>query len=259
MRVDCDHIDKRFEARNGPILALADLSFSTQEQEFLCILGPSGCGKTTLLRIIAGVLEPSSGSVSFRGSRQQKGPGTALVFQEYGVFPWMNVIDNVCFGLEMRGVDKKARYRTATPLIERIGLGGFVKSYPHQLSSGMKQRVGLARALVSGADILLMDEPFAALDAQMRLILQELLLDIKKEYRKSVIFVTHDVEEAITLADRIILLTRRPGQVRDEIELPFAQPREINGANAAKLLDMRTRIWGQIREEVERSVESTSL
>ena len=255
MRVDCSHISKVFQTRNGSVLALDDLSLSTEEQELLCVLGPSGCGKTTLLRIIAGVLEPSSGSASYKGSKVQDGPSTALVFQEYGVFPWMNVIDNVCFGLEMRGIGKKVRYRMAMPLVERIGLAAFIKSYPHQLSSGMKQRVGLARALVGGADILLMDEPFAALDAQMRLIMQELLLDMKKEFRKSIIYVTHDVEEAITLADRIILMTCRPGQIKDEMQVSLAQPRDFNGENAGLFMGMKARIWGQIREEVERSVE----
>jgi len=258
MRIECSHISKTFQTRNGSILALDNLSFSSEEQEFLCVLGPSGCGKTTLLRIIAGVVEPTSGSASCQGSRLQDGPSTALVFQEYGVFPWMNVINNVCFGLEMKGVKRGERYRMAMPLIERIGLAGFVKNYPHQLSSGMKQRVGLARAFVSGAEILLMDEPFAALDAQMRLIMQELLLDMKKESGKSVIYVTHDVEEALALADRIILMTRRPGRVKDEIRVPFARPRELNGEKAGTFMSMRTRIWGQIREEVERSVELPS-
>jgi len=258
MRVNCHQISKLFTTRNGQILALENISLHTGEQEFLCILGPSGCGKTTLLRIIAGILKPTSGKITYEGNKSQDGPLTALVFQEHGVFPWMNVIDNVCFGLETRGVAKKERHRIAMPLIDKIGLTAFIKNYPHELSSGMKQRVGLARALVSGADILLMDEPFAALDAQMRLILQEQLLDIQREYHKTIIYITHDIEEAIMLADRIVLMTARPGHVKNEITVSLARPRNVNGLNAAEFAKMKTEIWGQIREEVERCTKPVS-
>ena len=256
MRVNCHQVSKLFNTRNGDILALENMSLQTEEQEFVCILGPSGCGKTTLLRIIAGLLKPTKGKISYEGNKAQDGPATALVFQEHGVFPWMNVIDNVCFGLETRGIAKRDRCRMAMPLIEKMGLVSFTRNYPHQLSSGMKQRVGLARALVSGADILLMDEPFAALDAQMRLIMQEQLLEIHREYRKSVIYVTHDIEEAIMLADRIILMTARPGQVKNEIKVSLPRPRNVNGQNASEFVKMKTEIWGQIREEVEQGIRT---
>lgn len=256
MRVNCHRVSKQFETRNGAVSALSDISFETAEQEFLCILGPSGCGKTTLLRIIAGLLNPSSGTIKYEGEPSPKGLTTALVFQEHGVFPWMNVIDNICFGLETAGIGKKERHLTAMPLLEKMGLAGFTKSYPHQLSSGMKQRVGLARALVSGADILLMDEPFASVDAQMRLILQEQLLEIFNEYRKSIIYITHDIDEALLLADRIILITARPGQVKDEIEVNFPRPRNLVGQHSAELAKMKTEIWGMIREEVEQMMEN---
>ncbi|MFC1958805.1 ABC transporter ATP-binding protein [Chloroflexota bacterium] len=258
MRVNCHQVSKLFKTRNGVISALKNISFQTEEQEFLCILGPSGCGKTTLLRIIAGVLEPTTGKITYEGTKSQDGPLTALVFQEHGIFPWMNVINNVCFGLEMRGVAKRDRYCVAIPLIEKMGLISFTKNYPHQLSLGMKQRVGLARALVSGADILLMDEPFAALDAQMRLISQEQLLEIHLEYHKPVIYVTHDIDEAMLLADRIILMTARPGQIKDEIKLPFVRPRNVDGKNASAFLKTKMEIWRQIKEEVERGMELTS-
>jgi NitT/TauT family transport system ATP-binding protein len=258
MKVNCHQVSKLFKSRNGDILALENMSFQTEEQEFLCIVGPSGCGKTTLLRIIAGLLRPTNGKISYEGTRAQDGPATALVFQEHGVFPWMNVIDNVCFGLETRGLNKSDRYRAAMPLIEKMGLAAFVKNYPHQLSSGMKQRVGLARALVSGADILLMDEPFAALDAQMRLILQEQLFNIHREYHKSVIYVTHDIEEAILLGDRIIVMTARPGRIKAELKVNLNRPRNVNGQNASEFIKMKTEIWGKIKEEVERGMEPTS-
>jgi NitT/TauT family transport system ATP-binding protein len=228
------------------------MTFQTNEQEFLCILGPSGCGKTTLLRIIAGILQPTEGKITYEGTKERNGPATALVFQEHGVFPWMNVIDNVCFGLETQGISQKNRYRMANPLIEKMGLTGFIRNYPHQLSSGMKQRVGLARAFVSGAEILLMDEPFASLDAQMRLILQEELLNIQREFQKSVIYVTHDIEEAIMLADRIILMTARPGQIKKEIKVNLSRPRNVNGEHASEFIRMKNEIWNQIREEVEK-------
>ena len=258
MRVICRHLSKLFETRSEHIWALKDVGFQVEEKEFLCVLGPSGCGKTTLLRIIAGLLEPSSGKVTLRDSSSFNGPATAMVFQEYGVLPWLNVIDNVCFGLEMRGITKKKRYHIATPFIDKLGLTNFIKSYPHQLSSGMKQRVGLARALVSGAEILLMDEPFAALDAQMRLISQEQLLGICREHGKSVIYVTHDIEEAMLLADRIILMTARPGQVKDIVRIPFTRPREINSDIAIEFAKMKNNIWSQIKEEVLKSIQSTS-
>lgn len=258
MKVICRQVSKLFKSRNGDIQALENMSFQTEEREFLCIVGPSGCGKTTLLRIIAGLLEPTQGKVSYEGTKAQDGTATALVFQEHGVFPWMNVMDNVCFGLETRGISKPDRYRAARPLIEKVGLAAFAGNYPHQLSSGMKQRVGLARALVSGADILLMDEPFAALDAQMRLILQEQLLDIHKEYHKSVIYVTHDIEEAILLGDRIIVMTARPGRIKAEFKVNLNRPRNVNGQNASEFIKMKTEIWGKIKEEVERGMEPTS-
>ena len=234
------------------------MTFQTNEQEFLCVLGPSGCGKTTLLRIIAGILQPTQGEVIYEGAKDNNSPATALVFQEHGVFPWMNVIDNVCFGLETQKISKKDRYRMAMPLIEKMHLAGFIKNYPHQLSSGMKQRVGLARALVSGAEILLMDEPFASLDAQMRVILQDELLNIQREYQKSVIYITHDIEEAIMLADRIILMTARPGQIKQEIKVNLSRPRNVNGEHASEFIKMKNEIWRQIKEEVEKITAPTS-
>ncbi len=258
MRVKCHQVSKLFKTRNGVVSALSNVSFHQEEQEFLCILGPSGCGKTTLLRIIAGLLEPTTGKITCEGARSQYGPATALVFQEHGIFPWMNIINNVCFSLEMRGIAKGDRYRMAMPLIERMGLTSFIKNYPHQLSSGMKQRVGLARALISDADILLMDEPFAALDSQMRLISQEQLLEIRQEYNKPVIYVTHDIDEALLLADRIILMTARPGRIKDEIKVPFARPRKVNGEDANQFVKMKREIWRQIKEEVENGIEPTS-
>jgi NitT/TauT family transport system ATP-binding protein len=256
MRVKCHQISKQFKTKNGVVSALKDVSFQTEEQEFLCLLGPSGCGKTTLLRIIAGLLEPTTGGITFDGTKSGDTLATALVFQEHGIFPWMNVIGNVCFALEMRGVTKKQRHSQAMPLIDRLGLTNFIHSYPYQLSSGMKQRVGLARAMVSGAEMLLMDEPFAALDAQMRLISQQQLLEIHQDYHKPVVYVTHDIDEALLLADRIILMTARPGCIKTEIKVNFPRPRDRNGETVQALARLKMEIWRQIKEEVELSRES---
>jgi NitT/TauT family transport system ATP-binding protein len=259
MNISCKGISKVYEAKNQVVLALKDVTFQTKEQEFLCILGPSGCGKTTLLKIIAGILKQSDGHVEFNDIPPQNSPATALVFQEHGVFPWMNVINNICFGLEMRGMPKKERYHKAIPFIEKTGLSGFIKSYPYQLSSGMKQRVGLARALVSGAEVLLMDEPFAALDAQMKLLLQEQLLEIQREYSKSVIYVTHDIDEAILLGDRILLMKSRPGQIKTEISIPFPRPRRLDIENTIEFAKIKAEVWNQLKEEVEKSLEETQV
>jgi NitT/TauT family transport system ATP-binding protein len=174
------------------------------------------------------------------------------VFQELGVFPWMNVIDNICFGLEMQGIPKQDRYRMALPLIDKLGLNSFIKHYPHNLSLGMKQRVGLARALVSRAEILLMDEPFASLDAQMRHISQQKLVEVSQEYKKSVIYVTHDIEEALLLGDRIIIFTARPATIKVEMKVNLPRPRDIDGVDSATFLRMKREIWESIREEVEK-------
>ncbi len=258
MRVKCHRVSKEFKTKNGAVSALQDVSFQTEEQEFLCLLGPSGCGKTTLLRLIAGLLEPTTGEITFDGARSGDALPTALVFQEHGIFPWMNVIGNVCFTLEVRGIAKSERYRQAMPLIDRLGLTNFIHSYPYQLSSGMKQRVGLARAMVSGAEMLLMDEPFAALDAQMRLISQQQLLEIHHDYHKPVVYVTHDIDEALLLADRIILMTARPGGIKTEIAVRFPRPRDRNGETVQALARLKMEIWRQIKEEVEIGQESIS-
>jgi NitT/TauT family transport system ATP-binding protein len=252
LRVNLYAVSKTFQTRNKTISVLENITLSTIEQEFLCILGPSGCGKTTLLRILAGLLKPTSGRVVYEGKTRGDIPPISMVFQEKGIFPWLNVMDNACFGLEMQGVPVHERYQIALPLLVKLGLGGFTKHYPHQLSVGMNQRVALARALISRADILLMDEPFAALDAQMRLISQEKLLEVCTEYRKSVIYVTHDIDEALLLADRIILLTAGPAKIKEEVAVDLAHPRNIDSENGADFIRMKQKIWKHIREEVEK-------
>ncbi len=220
----------------------------------MCILGPSGCGKTTLLKIIAGLLEPTEGEVVYTGTRSDGSPLNSLVFQEHAIFPWMNVIDNVAFGLEMRRIGKKERYRIAREIIQKVGLEEVLRNYPHELSVGMKQRVGLARALANDPEILLMDEPFGSLDAQTKLILQDELLGIWSEYSKPIIYVTHDIEEAILLGDRMLVLTASPGQVKEKIRIDLPRPRDIKIKGAREFVEIKMRVWDLIEDEVRKTM-----
>jgi len=253
MKVICKNISMGYTTQNGPIEALKDVNFEVGEQEFICVLGPSGCGKTTLLKIIAGLLKPTDGQVIYKGEKSTN-PLNSVVFQEHGIFPWLNVIDNVSFGLEMRGIKKEERYEISRKFIRKFGLARFEKNYPHELSVGMKQRVGLARAFVNGPEILLMDEPFAALDAQTKLILQEELLRIWKEHKKSVIYITHDIEEAILLGDRVIVMTQRPGRVKKDVPINLGRPRSIETENSEEFTSLKIDIWNLIKEEVYISI-----
>ncbi|WP_394348373.1 ABC transporter ATP-binding protein [Halonotius terrestris] len=225
-KIVVDGIDKQFRSGSGTVEALRDVNFAVEEGEFVCIIGSSGAGKTTLFRIIAGLEEATDGTVWLDGEPIE-GPGTdrGMVFQEYGLFPWRTVLKNVTFGLEQRGLDKQARLERAREMIELVGLDGFEDSYPKELSGGMKQRVGIARALAVDPEILLMDEPFGSVDAQTKQRLHEELLDIWSATNKTVLFVTHDVDEAVTLADRVVVLTGSPGSVHEVVEIDLDRPR----------------------------------
>jgi NitT/TauT family transport system ATP-binding protein len=258
MKLKCHHIIKNFGDGSRSTQALDDISFQTTEGEFLCILGPSGCGKTTLLKIIAGLTEPSSGEVIYNG-KSGDGPKNSMVFQEHGVFPWMNVIDNVAFGLEMRGVPRTERYERSLDFLKRVGLAQYATRNPHELSVGMRQRIAIARAFVNNPEILLMDEPFGSLDAQTRLILQAELLKIWSEHKKTVIFVTHDIDEAILLGDRVLVMTRGPGKVREVMTVGIRRPRELQIESTHEFVDIRMKIWNIIRSEVEQTMTGDSL
>ncbi len=258
MAFECQHLHKIYRTRNGPIPALEDVSFRVEDQEFLCIVGPSGCGKTTLLKLIAGLLEPTSGQITFDGQPADGRPRCALVFQEHGLFPWMTVLDNAAFGLEMRGVDRQERHDRAQAFISRVGLGPFANCYPHELSVGMRQRVAIARAFVCDPQMLLMDEPFGSLDAQTRLVLQEELLRIWKEYRKQVVYVTHDIEEAILLGDRVLVMTGRPGGIREDITIPLARPRDLRAGEQHDVAEIKWHIWEILKDEVRKSLYVTA-
>ncbi|MFB6152038.1 MAG: ABC transporter ATP-binding protein [Haloarculaceae archaeon] len=242
--VAVDGVSKTFEQRGGDaVRALDDVSFSVREGEFVCIVGPSGCGKTTLFRIIAGLEPASSGEVRLGGD-PVTGPAMdrGMVFQEYGLFPWRTVRENVAFGLEQQDLAADERRERTREMIDLVGLDGFADAYPTELSGGMKQRVGIARALAVDPALLLMDEPFGSVDAQTRAMLHDELLDIWSETRKTVLFVTHDVEEAVTLADRVVVLSRGPGTVREVVDVDLDRPRERTapdfGAYQERLLDL---------------------
>ena len=222
----CAGIGHTFVGERGNVIALADVSLAVAVNEFVCIVGPSGCGKSTLLRIIAGLETPTTGQVRFEGEHAGHRIRGGLVVQEHGTFPWMSVVDNVAFGLKLEGVPQRERRARAAAFLERVGLSAFANHYPHELSVGMRQRVGIGRAIVVDAPLLLMDEPFGALDAQTRRRMQGELLGIWASDRRTVVFVTHDIDEAVLLGDRVIVMSGRPGRILADIAVPFARPRD---------------------------------
>jgi NitT/TauT family transport system ATP-binding protein len=252
-KVAVREVSVTYESHGQRVAALDRISLEVAAGEFLCVVGPSGSGKSTLLRILAGLLRQTAGSVHIEADRPGT-PLTAMVFQEHALLPWRTVLDNVTFGLENRGVARAAREARAREMLALVGLTRFAGQYPHQLSGGMKQRVGIARALASDPEVLLMDEPLASLDAQTRAIMQEELLRIWASLGKTVVYVTHSLEEALLLGDRVVLLTARPGRVSQVFAVDLGRPRglEVRASPAyGALLD---KIWGQLREEVVRAM-----
>lgn len=254
----CQHLCKNYPTRNGLITALEDVTLSVKDHEFVSVVGPSGCGKTTLLKLIAGLLKPTSGQIIFNLDLPLNQQRTALVFQEHGLFPWMTVLDNVAFGLETKGIGQKERRRHALAVVEKVGLVSFINNYPHELSIGMRQRVGIARAFVVDSQMLLMDEPFGSLDAQTKLLLQEELLKIWKDDQRAVVYVTHDVEEAVYLGDRVLVMASRPGHIREEIHIPFSRPRDLSVKERPDFMEIKWHIWKILEEEVRESLWITT-
>ncbi len=242
-----------FEGRTNTVPALANISFEVRAREFLCIVGPSGCGKTTLLKLIAGLLQPTLGRIVFDNPDECHRFRCALVFQEHGLFPWMSVLENVAFGLEMQGVARPERLRRALGFIHKVGLGAFVEAFPAELSVGMQQRVGIARAFVADPEMLIMDEPFGSLDAQTRLVLQQELMRIWKEDQKSVVFVTHDIDEALMLGNRVLVLSGRPGRILEEFEVPNGRA-DGPARDRADLKRIKWHIWTLLEQEVKQSL-----
>lgn len=254
----CNRLSKVYASRAGDLAALVDVSFTVREGEFVCIVGPSGCGKSTLLKLLAGLLEPTSGEVHFSIQPPAGRPTSALVFQEHGLFPWMNVVDNVAFGLEAQGISRSERRQRSLEFLDQVRLAAFANHYPHELSVGMRQRAGLARALLSDPPLLLMDEPFSSLDAQSRLVLQEELLTIWRAQPKMVVFVTHDIEEAILLGDRVLVMNGHPGRIQEEFVVPLARPRNLRDRDLPSIREMKWSIWRAIEPDVRRSLQIPS-
>lgn len=241
------------DSENRKVVALDNLNLEIKEKEFAVIVGPSGCGKSTFLYIAAGFEKPTGGKILLNGEEiTRPGPDRGFVFQEFALFPWMNVMGNITFGLENQGVPKNKAKEIAQHYIDMVGLTGFEKSYPHTLSGGMKQRVGIARAMAYNPEVLLMDEPFGALDAQTRKTMQEELERVWEKERKTVVFVTHSVIEAVYLADRIFVVTARPGTIKGVIDVPLPRPRDYVGD---EFLAVRKEALSLLEEEVRRSQE----
>jgi NitT/TauT family transport system ATP-binding protein len=243
VRLEVKGLTKEFETSNGTLTALKDISFQTHKREFVCVIGASGCGKSTLIRLLAGLETPTRGDVLLDG-RVVRGPGPdrGMVFQGYTLFPWRTVKKNVMFGMEMAGRGRMPAEEEAMQWIELVGLTRFANSYPHQLSGGMKQRVAIARALANQPRILLMDEPFGALDAQTRAKMQAYLMEIWKTIDITILFITHDLDEAVYLADRILVLKAHPGEVQELIEVPVPQPRSPQQFLSAEFLATKKRL-----------------
>ena len=250
VKVKIDNVRRVFNTRNGEMIALNGVSLDIMENEFICVVGPSGCGKSTLLNIIAGLLEPSSGKIYCDG-KEVVGTGTerGVVFQQYALFPWMTVLKNVMFGLNLKGIKGKEAEEIAMKYIKMVQLEDFVNHYPKELSGGMKQRVAIARAYAVNPEVLLMDEPFGALDAQTRTQLQTELLETWEKERKTCFFITHDVEEAIILAQKVIIMSARPGRIKEIVDFNIPYPRTQETKMTPEFLELKNHIWGQVYQE----------
>ena len=237
MTIEIKNICKSFEGKNKSLSVLKDINLTIDDGELICLLGPSGCGKTTLLRLIAGLEHPSSGEIIANGEVVKKPSGDrAVIFQQYSLFPWLTVLQNVTFGLEMTNKGtKEENIAAAERYLESVGLIDFKDSYPHELSGGMKQRVAIIRSLLNHSPILLMDEPFSAVDMQTRHKLQEQLIGVWKRFKNTIVFVTHDVDEAVYLADKIVILDKNPGRIASIVEVDIERPRRRDSIEFIKI------------------------
>ena len=250
IKVSIQGIEKKYNTRKGEVVALNGVNFDIKENEFICVIGPSGCGKSTLLNIIAGLLEPTAGQILVDGKPIQ-GTGTdrGVVFQQYALFPWLTVKKNVEFGLKLKGFSKDECDSIAMKYLKMVELEKFADSYPKELSGGMKQRVAIARAYAMNPEVLLMDEPFGALDAQTRTQLQTELLKAWQEENKTCFFVTHDIEEAIVLATRVVIMSARPGRIKEVVDIDIPYPRDQETKMSERFIELKNHIWGQVYQE----------
>jgi NitT/TauT family transport system ATP-binding protein len=251
VKLEIHNVTKTFQSKNGALTALEPITLDVQAGEFVCLLGPSGCGKSTLLNIIAGLDSPSTGDLRIdRKPIHGTGTDRVMIFQNAALFPWLSVFDNVKFGLNMIGVSKPERQIIARKFLKMVHLGEFENAYVHELSGGMKQRVAIARALAPNPDVLLMDEPFGALDAQTRDILHDELQTIWSETKKTILFVTHNVREAIVLGDRVVVFSQRPGRIKNIFTIDLPRPRQIE---SYAVVDLARTIMAELRDDVTQS------
>ena len=249
-KLKIDNVVKEYVGNKGKTIALNGVSLDIKENEFICVVGPSGCGKSTLLNIIAGLLEPTSGAVYLDGKKiEGTGVERGVVFQGYALFPWRTVLKNVMFGLEMKRMPKDQAEKIAKKYIKAVGLEGFEHAYPKELSGGMRQRVAIARAYAADPEVLLLDEPFGALDAQTRVQLQSELLNTWEHEKKTCFFITHDVEEAIILAQRVIIMSARPGRIKDIVDVNIPYPRTQETKLTPEFNELKNHIWSQVYQE----------
>ena len=250
IKLKIDNVYKEYQGRSGKTIALNGVNLEIKENEFICVVGPSGCGKSTLLNIIAGLLEPTSGTVTLDGKViEGTGVERGVVFQQYALFPWRTVLKNVMFPLEMEKVPKEEAEAIARKYIKSVGLEGFEKSYPKELSGGMKQRVAIARAYAANPEVLLLDKPFGALDAQTRVQLQTELLETWEKEKKTCFFITHDVDEAIILAQRVIIMSARPGRIKKIVDIDIPYPRTQATKTDPRFLELKSEIWNEVYQE----------
>lgn len=248
--IEISGVTQEFEKKDGKFLALDTVNLNVEQNEFICVVGPSGCGKTTLLNIIAGLCKPTTGTVKVRGELVTgPGKGKGVVFQQYALYPWLTVEKNVEFGMRMKGVPKAERTEIAKKYIDLVGLSKFAKAYPKELSGGMKQRVAIARAYATAPEVLLMDEPFGALDAQTRAQLQENLLKTWEQERKTCFFITHDVEEAVLLATKIIIMSAGPGHITEIVPVTLPYPRTQQTKLTSEFNELKNQIWNKVYRE----------
>ncbi len=250
IKVRIEDVKKSYMGRTGEVVALNGVNLNIAENEFLTVVGPSGCGKSTLLNIMAGLLEPTSGKVICNGKEVHgTGPDRGVVFQQYALFPWLTVLKNVQFGLEMKGIKGKEAQEIAMRYIKMVDLEKFKDHYPKELSGGMKQRVAIARAYAANPQVLLMDEPFGALDAQTRTQLQQELLDTWEKEQKTCFFITHDVDEALILGQRVVIMSARPGRIKDIVDVDIPYPRSQETKMSPRFLELKNLIWSQVYQE----------
>ena len=250
VKVEIRDLVKKFQTRNGEVVALNGVDLSIQDKEFVCVVGPSGCGKSTLLNMIGGLDTPTSGEILVDGKEVDgPSPKRGIVFQQYALFPWLTVEKNVQFGLKLQGMPRERMEQVTEKYLRAVGLENFAHSYPKELSGGMKQRVAIARPYAVNPEGLLMDEPFGALDAQTRVQLQTELLETWEHEQKTCFFITHDVEEAIILAQRVVIMSARPGRVKDIVDIDIPYPRDQATKMSPRFLELKNDIWGQVYEE----------